>query len=257
MPTKILLTEKVSFKNAILIVGLPGVGLVGKLSVDYLLKELKPKKIGEILSDSFPPSVHTKNSQIHLIKDELFHIKKGKNDFLFLAGPVQPTLDFKSGSPHEHYEFSETLINYFKSIGVSEIITLAGINVGEKRINKKPGVIVAGTEEKVIKDWEKVGAKRDKKEGLISGVAGLLLGLGKLRNIKGACLMGETTAQLIYGDQGSAKSVLELLKKKYKFKVNMKSIAKDTQQIEKAFKELTQQLESVEEESGEAPTYVR
>ncbi|MBT4192457.1 MAG: hypothetical protein HOE11_04065 [Candidatus Diapherotrites archaeon] len=248
MPTKILLTKKVSFKDGVLLVGLPGIGLVGKITVDYLLKELKPVKIAEVLSDSFPPSVHTKNSKINLIKNEIYHLVYKKKNFLILAGPVQPSLDFKVGSAHEHYEFSETLVNFFKSVGINEIVTLAGINIGDKRLNKEPGVIVAGTDDVIIKAWKTAGAKEDKKEGLISGAAGLMVGLGRLRSMKGVCLMGETNSQLVYGDQGSAKKMLELLVKKFKFKLNMKSIAKDSKDIEKAFKELTQQLEAVEDE---------
>ncbi len=243
MPTKILVTKKLALKDATLIVGLPGIGLVGKISVDYLLKQFKTEKVAEVLSDSFPPSVHTKESKIYLIKDEVFHFNYKGKDFLFLAGPVQPTLDFKVGSSHEHYEFSETLVNFFKSIGVSELITLAGINVGDNRLNKKPEVIVAGTDDEILALWKKVGAKEDKKEGLISGAAGLLVGIGKLHGIKGVCLMGETNPQLVYGDHGSAKQVIEILSKKFNLKVNMKSIEKEAKQIEKVFKELTTNLE--------------
>jgi uncharacterized protein (TIGR00162 family) len=258
MPTKILLIKKVPLKDATLVVGLPGIGLVGKISVDYLLKEIKNEKIAEVLSDSFPPSVHTKNSKIFLIKNEIFYFNYKGKDFVFLAGPVQPALDMKSGSAQEHYEFAEVLVNFFKSIGVKEIITLAGINVGEKRINAKPQVIVAGTDDALIKSWTDVGAKEDKKEGLISGAAGLLVGIGKLHGINGVCLMGETNVQLVYGDPGSAKSVVELINKKFNLKVQMKSIDKEAKQIEKAFKDLTQQLDvPAEEKSDGNLTYVR
>ncbi len=259
MPTRILVTKKTNLKEAVLIVGLPGIGLVGKIAVDYLLKQFKTEKIAEILSDSFPPSVHTKDSKVFLIKDDLFHFNYKGKDFLFLAGPVQPTLDFKVGSSHEHYEFSETLVNYFKGIGVVEIITLAGINVGDNRLNKKPEVIVAGTEESVVELWKKFGAKEDKKEGLISGAAGLLVGIGRLHSIKGACLMGETNPQLVYGDHGSAKQVVELISKRFNFTVKMKSIEKEAKQIEKTFKELTSGLEHPVEDEPKADnlSYVR
>jgi uncharacterized protein len=248
MATKIFVLKKVALQNSTVLVGLPGIGLVGKIAVDYLLKQFKPEKIAEVYSDSFPPSVHTKDSKIMLIKNEIFYTKKGKKDFLFFAGPVQPSLDFKSGSSHEHYEFAETMINFFKSLGATEITTLAGVNVGEERLNRKPEVIIAGSDDKIIEAWIKAGAKKDKKEGLIAGAAGLLVGLAKLRSMQGACLMGETNSQLIYGDHGSAKKVIEVLAKKYGFKVNMKSIEKETKEIEKQFKELNKQLESVEEE---------
>ena len=258
MPTKILVTKKIAAKNAVLLVGLPGIGLVGKISIDYLLKELRPEKIAEIYSDSFPPSVHTKNSKVYLIKDEVYYLKYKKKEFFFLVGPVQPTLDFKVGSSHEHYEFAETMISFFKSSGVEEVITLAGINIGDKRLNVKPKVIVAGNDDLIISEWKKFGAKVDKKEGLISGAAGLLVGICRLHKMTGACLMGETNTQLIYGDQGSAKSVIEILKKRFGFNLKMGSIDKDAKEIEKAFKDLNMQLEALEEETphGNLP-YVR
>jgi uncharacterized protein len=259
MPTRLLVTKKVQLKEATLIVGLPGIGLVGKIAVDYLLKQIKAEKIAEVLSDSFPPSIHTKDSKIFLIKDDVFYFNFKGKDFLILAGPVQPTLDFKVGSAHEHYEFAETLVGFFKSVGVTEIITLAGLNVGDNRLNKKPDVIVAGTDDEVINNWKKFGAKEDKKEGLISGAAGLLVGIGKLHGIKGACLMGETNPQLVYGDQGSAKQVIDLISKIFNLKLKMKSIEKDAKSIEKAFKELTTNLQQteVEEKSDSGLTYVR
>ena len=94
-----------------------------------------------------------------------------------------------------------------------------------------------------------MGAKEDKKEGLISGAAGLFVGICKLHKMTGACLMGETNAQLIYGDQGSAKAIIEVLKKRFGFKVKMKLIDKEAKEIETAFKDLNMQLESLEEET--------
>ncbi|MEK6958801.1 MAG: PAC2 family protein [archaeon] len=258
MPTKILVTKRLQLKDATLVVGLPGIGLVGKIAVDYLLKQLKTEKIAEVLSDSFPPSVHTKESKIYMIRDEIFYINLKGRDFLFLVGPVQPSLDNKVGTSHEHYEFAETLLGFFKSLGVTEIVTLAGINVGDARLNTKPSVVVAATDDEMLKAWVTLGAKEDKKEGLISGAAGLMVGIGRLHGIKGACLMGETNAQLVYGDQGSAKKILELLHKKYGFKVKMTTIEKESKAIEKAFKDLTQNLEVMEEPKCEnGLTYVR
>jgi uncharacterized protein (TIGR00162 family) len=258
MPTKILVLKKLSLSDATLLVGLPGIGLVGKISVDYLLKQFKTEKVAEVLSDSFPPSIHTKGSKILLIKNEVFYLKYKKKDFLFLAGPVQPALDFKVGSSHEHYEFAETMVNFFKSLGVKEIVTLAGINVGGARMSSKPKVIVAATDEGVLGQWKKAGAKEDRKEGLISGAAGLIAGLGQLHGIKAACLMGETNAQLVYGDHGSAKSVIEVLSKRFGFKLDMHSIEKETKNIEKAFTELNKQLETIEEEKpSNGLSYVR
>ena len=97
MPTKILVLKKLSLKNATLLVGLPGIGLVGKISVDYLLKELKPERVAEVLSDSFPPSVHTKDSKIFLIKNDIFYFKHKEKIFV-PCGTCSTSTDMKFGA---------------------------------------------------------------------------------------------------------------------------------------------------------------
>ncbi|MBN2126878.1 MAG: PAC2 family protein [Candidatus Diapherotrites archaeon] len=258
MSTKIIFTSNEKYSDAVLFTGLPGIGLVGKIVVDYLLKQLKMKKVGEIVSDSFPPSVYTKNGVIQLIKDEIYFFELNKKKFLFLAGPIQPPLDSKTESSKEHYDFAFSIVSEMKKKGVKEIITLAGINIGEKRVSKKPGVVVAATSKKILDEWKKLGAVNNRPEGLISGAAGLILGLAKNEGIEGACLMGETSINLVYGDPGAAKSLLELLLKKYKFNVKMTSLEKEVTEIEDAFKQLSQQLEEqTEAQQNERPSYVR
>lgn len=259
MSTKIIFLKKPKLSNPILFIGLPGIGLVGKIAVDYLLKQFKAEKIAEIISDSFPPSIHTHDSIVELIKDEIYYYKFNGKDLLFLTGPVQPSLDAKFSSSSEHYEFAETIAKTAKELGIKQIITLAGINVGDKRMVSEPEVIIASTNKKGLDEWQKIGAKSNTGDGLISGIAGLAVGIAKSHSIDGICLMGETNARLIYGDQGAAKKVLELLVKKFGFKVKMDRIEKEAEQIEEAFKQLSQQLDELKEDtdSNEKLTYVR
>ncbi len=253
--TTIEFIKKNKFKNAVLFTGLPGIGLVGKICVDYMLKQFKAEKIADVYSDFFPPSIQTTKGIVDLIKDELFHFSYGGKDYLFLAGPVQPLLDSK-GSMHEHYEFSRVIINSLKEKGLKEICTLAGINIGEKRMHVEPRVVVAATDKKGLEEWKKIGAVNDRPVGMISGAAGLLIGIGKMEGLEGSCLMGETNARLVYGDPGAAKKVLELLIKKYGFKIEMKRMEKEAKEIEQAFAALSQQLEEPEDKTA-GLSYVR
>ena len=80
------------------------------IKLRYLVKKLKPKSklYAEIISDSFPPAVHAKNSFLELIKDEIYIYSTKNIDYLLLVGPVQPPLNnISSGS--DHYEFSESI----------------------------------------------------------------------------------------------------------------------------------------------------
>jgi len=258
MPTNIVFLNKKKLSRPVLLVGLPGIGLVGKICVDYFLKQFKTEQIAEIYSDSFPPTVHTKEGQIELITDQLYAFKHKGRHFLFLAGPVQPSLDFRTSSSQEHYDFAERIVDAVKKLGVKEIFTLAGINIGDKRLAKEPGVIVAATNKKILDEFTALGARSDNKEGLISGAAGLILGIAMQHGIQGACLMGETNAKLVYGDHGAAKKLIELIVKRYSFKVDMKSIEREAKNIEQAFKKLTEQFEDAEEKMPpDGPSYVR
>ncbi|MBI5553943.1 MAG: PAC2 family protein [Candidatus Diapherotrites archaeon] len=258
MATQVVFSDSKKYPGAIVLVGLPGIGLVGKIVVDYLLKQFSPKKIGEIYSDSFPPSVYTKKGVVDLIKDEIYVMTFKGQTFFFLAGPIQPSLELKSGSSQEHYDFSRTIVSELKKKGVSEVIALAGINIGEKRMKAHPSVIVAATSKKLLENWKKLGAVPSSTEGLISGAAGLLVGCALAEGLEGSCLMGETNIRLVYGDPGAAKVLLELLGKKFGFQLDMNRIEKEAKEIEEAFKQLSQQLESAKEEEPEnGLTYVR
>ncbi len=258
MATEVKFLKKKKFKSAVLFTGLPGIGLVGKICVDYLLRQIKTEKIAEISSNSFPPSVHTVGGLIELIKDEIYHYSFKGRDYLFLVGPIQPSLDIRAGSMQEHYEFAKAIVDSLKDKGLKEVYTLAGINVGEKRMTSEPRIVVAGTNKKFIEEWKKYGAVSDRSEGLISGAAGLIIGIAKEKGINGACLMGETNARLIYGDHSAAKKLLELLIKRYGFRIDMSKIEKESKDIERAFTQLSKQLEEQEEKPTPAGlSYVR
>jgi uncharacterized protein len=249
-----------NLKKPVLFVGLPGIGLVGKIAVDYLVKELtlKPILIGKIYSKSFPPAVHEKNSVLELIYNEIYLYKTKTRDFLFIAGPVQPALGNILNS-EQHYEFSESISSFAKKQKITEIYTFAGLNIGDKRITNKPKVIGVCTDLKTKDFLEKKKIKnlafQDKnQDALISGVAGLLLGVAyKNYKIPGVCLMGETNSKLTYGDPSSAKQLIEIITEIFKLKVNLKKIDESAKKIEKSFGEISKNLEALSQKQ-EAPT---
>jgi uncharacterized protein (TIGR00162 family) len=258
MVTKVKFLKKKKFRNGVLFTGLPGIGLVGKICVDYMLKQMKAEKVAEITSDSFPPSVHTSEGIMELIKDEIYSVSQSGRDYIFLAGPVQPSLDLRGGSTGEHFEFATAIVDALKERGLKEVCALAGINIGERRMTSTPRVVAAATSKRLLSSWSKLGAIVDKPEGLITGAAGLIPVFASDKGIESACLMGETNAKLIYGDHGAAKKVLELIIKRFKLKIKMTGIEQEAKDIEKAFSELSKQLsEQPSAEPAEKLSYVR
>lgn len=226
--------------------------MVGKIAVEYLVSQLKCVKIAEIYSDSFPPSIVTKKGLVELIYDEIYWFKGKRQDFLFLVGPVQPPLDYRIASSSEHYEFARTLVDSFKKMKVSQIITVAGIDVGEERISKEPGIVAVATNKNLLNEFKKHGVLPGN-EGLVTGAAGLLIGIGAGQGIEGICLMGQTSSRLVVADHQSAQKIVELLAKKFSFKVNVQKIEIEAKKMEKAFSALQEQLQA-QREAKEKPS---
>ena len=158
--------------NTVFIEGLPGIGNVGKVAVDFLIDELKAKKLYEITSYTFPHSVFVnEDNLVELPIVEIFYKQLNKKDILLLGGDVQPIDEVSS------YEFSEKILDLAQKFNVKEMITLGGIGLSD--IPKKPRVYCTGNTKKIIEKYksELVSNKLYGIVGPIVGVSGLLLGL--------------------------------------------------------------------------------
>ena len=82
-----------------------------------------------------------------------------------------------------------------------------------------------------------VNARRTGGGGII-GASGLLLGIGKLRGLEGACFMGETPGYLV--DPNSAKAVLKILMKITNIEVDLSRLEEKAKEIEYIAQQLSE-----------------
>jgi uncharacterized protein (TIGR00162 family) len=229
----------------ILIEGLPGIGNVGKLAVEHLIDTIKAKKFAELYSKDFPPQVFiNSDGTIELVKNEFYYWKAEKEnqrDLILLTG------DYQGLSSRGQYELVESILDVCEEFGVNEIYTLGGYGLGHEI--SKPKVLCATTDKKLVKEMKKHGAvfKKNEPGGGIVGASGLLLGLGKLRKLKGTCFMGETPGYLV--DPKSAKAVLKILMSITNIKVDMSALEDKAKEIE----QIAQQLKEIEGSTSEKP----
>ena len=89
--TTIVEKQKLKIKSPILIEGLPGIGLVGKIAAATSSPSSTPEKVAELYSPHFPHQViMQKNGVMRMIKNQLLPRAKGKkHDLLILVGDVQ------------------------------------------------------------------------------------------------------------------------------------------------------------------------
>jgi len=232
--------------NPILIEGLPGIGNVGKVAVDFLIDELKAKKIYEITSYTFPHSVFVnEDNLVELPIVEVFYVKSGsKRNIIFLGGDVQPVDEISS------YEFSDKVLEMAQKFNVKEIITLGGIGLND--IPKKPKVYCTGNSKKMIDDYksELVSNKLYGIVGPIVGVSGLLLGLASRKNISAVSLLAETYGHPMYLGINGAKEILKVLNKKLDLKIDVNKLDREIKDIESEIMKKTDQLNEVTKQAA-------
>ena len=225
--TRIHALEKVKLKNPILVEGLPGIGNVGRLAAGYLVSELKMKKFAELYSPYFLPLVLVdEDSVAHLLKCEFYY----KRNIVVLTGDTQ------SISPEGHYEVCEKILDFAEKLGVKGVITLGGY--AEGKTVEEPHVIGAVNDKTLLKKYEKFGIdfKEEHQIGTIMGASGLLIGIGKNRNIPGICLMGETLGLPLMTDPKAADAVLRMLTKILGITVDLTKLEKTVKEIEDKIK---------------------
>jgi uncharacterized protein len=230
MTTRIIELSKPKLKNPIFVEGLPGVGNVGRIAASYLIEELKAVKFAELNSSHFMPFVLVeKNSAVHVLNNEFYYYKakqKGQRDMVILVG------DSQSVDPEGHYEIVENILFFVEKLGVKEMFTLGGLGVGEKKDAPKVVGVVNDTD--LVKKYKGHGIdfQAEEKIGTIVGASGMLVGMGKHYGIDGVCLLGETSGLPLIPDPKAAESVLQVLAKILKIKIDPNRIQKKVDEME-------------------------
>ncbi|MBI2652191.1 PAC2 family protein [Candidatus Woesearchaeota archaeon] len=222
--------------------GLPGIGNVGKVAVDFLIDELKAKKLYEITSYTFPHSVFVnEDNLVELPIVEVFYkqFSGKKQDLLLLGGDVQPIDEVSS------YEFSEKILDIVQKFNGKEVITLGGIGLAD--IPKKPKVYCTGNTKRVIEKYKSdmVSNKLYGIVGPIVGVSGLLLGLASRRDMAAISFLAETYGHPMYLGINGAKEILKILDKKLGMNIDVSKLDREIKDIENEIMKKTEQLSEV------------
>jgi uncharacterized protein (TIGR00162 family) len=227
--------KKVDLNNPILVEGLPGLGLVGKIAIRYLVKGLKAEKLAYIYSPHFPYFVLvSKKGNVRLLRGTFYfwRNKNRKNDLLFFTG------DSQAQTIEGQYEISNSILSFAGKCNVKTIITIGGYRMEAK---DKPKVVAAATSPELLREAQRAGAEISPTGSPIVGTAGLILGLSHFKKIDALCLLGETRGYL--PDPNSAKSVLEVLQSLLGFEIGLAGL---DEEIVKADKMVTR-LQRIEE----------
>jgi uncharacterized protein len=291
-PIEIVFSEKKtpSLNSPYLICGFPGTGLVGKLAVDYLIKELGAIHMADLFSSYFSPQVVIQaDGTTSIVKNSLYYVKNNNidktskknrkeikdinnvqevqlnqsingppqsndslkpttsdtlssNDLILLTGDSQPVV------PGAEYLLSEQILDLITKFKISNIYSLASYVTGT--FVHDPKIYGTATNPEMVKSFRSFNIST-LDNGNITGMNGLILGLGKLRGIEGICLLGETSGYVI--DAKASKNLLEILNNVLGIHINMDEMNKRSKDTEILIKNLEQQMMA---KSGQFPQSV-
>lgn len=232
----------------VFIEGLPGIGNVGKITVDYLIDELKAKKLYSFFSYTFPHSVFVnEHNLVELPSISMYYVKtKGKaRDYLFLAGDIQPTDETSS------YMFCEIILEMLKEAGCKEIVTIGGIGLID--IPKEPGLYCTANSKDIIKRFQKHGKINNKIYGVIGpiiGVTGVLVGMAQEYDIEAISLLAETFGHPMHLGIKGSREILKVLKRRFRLSINLKHLDSEVAKIEKELIRRKEEIMSISEQSA-------
>ncbi len=221
--------ETPKLSNPVLIEGLPGIGFVANISALHLIHELGAKLFAEITSSSFQDlAVTTEKGGTRSPINQLYYYKSrdGGRDLIIWYGNTQALTTFGQ------YELCGRVLDLAEELGCKCIVTLGGFKVEQTK--EKPQIYCAATDLETLKGALNLNTKI--MVGQIFGLAGITIGLAKLRNLKAFSLLVETPG--IYPDAKAAHQALTALTKFLNLKSDLTKLnlaAEKTKKILESF----------------------
>ena len=229
MVCKIKFYEKPVLNNPVLIEGLPGIGFVANVSALHLIKQLNAKLFAQIQSSSFQDlAMTTGKGKTYFPTNQFYYYKgkEGERDLIILYGNTQALTTVGQ------YELCGKILDICEEFGCKYILTVGGLKKDEKV--EKPDLYCTASDKETLQEALDLDAKIMK--GHIFGVAGLLVGLCKLRDLHGLCLLAETPG--LYADKLATREVLKVLNVLLNLNVNVDNLsaaAEETSEILRSF----------------------
>lgn len=220
--------ERFKAPGGVLIEGLPGVGLVAKTAVAYLLEKLGGVRVCRFYSPYFPTIGYVRDGKLILSFADLYYVDRPRPIYL-LYGNAQPS------SYYGQHDFCEKVLDVATGLGVDFILTLGGY--GKEGVSEERAVYVSSTRPETIERALEV-LEAEAYEGQIIGAAGLLITLAEERGLDNLSMLVEAgeTAPDFLAARRAIESVVKLL--------NLDVRIEDIYGISKAYSSAVERLES-------------
>ena len=255
---KIYELKRLDLRNAAVIDGFPSVGLVSTITANYLIGILQMEQIGILDSIHFPTVSVVRNSEplntVRVYAKE--KVKENETQVVVFISEFQPP-------PNLIKMIAGTILDWMMEQGCRLLISPEGLVIdrGENSTEEEDGKVEEenleldaygiGSTENARKLLEKYDIQQFQ-EGVISGVAGVLLNEGKRRDFDVISLLAE--ARPNYPDARAAARVIEAIDKiLLHMKIDVKPLYREAEGIEARIMSMQQQAKSPTKKKAPIP----
>ena len=221
MVCSIDISEKPQLNDPILIEGLPGIGFVANIASLHLIKELKAVKFAQIFSSSFQDfAITTETGGALSPVNELYYAKrKNERDLIIWYGNTQALTTIGQ------YELVGKVLDIVQELGCKFVISIGGFKKDEA--TPIPAIYSTATDLETIQQTLDLGTKV--MVGHVFGIAGLSVGLSRIRDLKGFSLLVDTPG--MNPDVNAARHALLTLGKYLNLNIDLTNIETNGNEI--------------------------
>ena len=230
--------EDIDLSEAIVIAGFPSIGLVSTIVANYLIDALTLKQIGSVKSSQFPALsvVHTREP-LSPVRIYAGLLKNGKKIVIFVS-------EFKP-KPHLIHALSNTVLKWVSKKGCNLLISPEGMVVEgkEDKFSEEENiaeVFAIGSTENA-RDMLRKKDIPHFKNGIIAGVSGVLLNIGKQAGFDVIAILAEAHPEI--PDAGAAASALNVIATIIGVEINVGPLYDEAERIERQLQKFHKQAE--------------
>ncbi|TXT53767.1 MAG: PAC2 family protein [Promethearchaeota archaeon] len=226
--------DKDSLHDPIVLIGWPGIALVGKLAISSIADSIGAEIFMEIEFFDLPAKSKVEDGNLSVPSATLYYkSREGKNDLFILTGDYQPQ------SPEGVFEFSMKFCEKMKEVtgGAIQMYISTGAMVSDKNSgHEQPMVYVCGTHDEHLKQFLDYDNTQLMESGVIAGANGILPAwAGNKGFAPGVCLLAETLPlPMMNLDPKASKALVSLLKDHFDIDMTYDELDKKIEEMEEA-----------------------
>ncbi len=232
--------DQKNINDPIVLIGWPGIALVGKLAITSIKDSIKAKLFLEIEYFDFPPKSTVEKGVLKIPTAKVYYKSREQNDLFILTANFQPQ------TPEGVFDFSDQFCEVMNEItgGNVKMYVSTGALVTDE-VHDDPLIHIASTDQDLVQSFLELKNTKIMDGGFIAGANGILPAWAGSKDYSiGICLLAETLPlPMMNLDPRASKALVTLLKDYLRIDMNFDELDKKIEEMEKVFESFKKQAD--------------